>query len=425
MKKKILHNWGLKLASLLLAAVLWFLVVQLDDPKRSQPFYNIPVTLINTELLDQENKVYEVLDNTDTVRVTVTAPTSIISQLRSTDIVAEADVSRLTDINTIPITYSVLNVGVDSGSIRGDHDVVRLNIEQRERNWVPVHYTTVGEVAEGYIVASASADQTLIEVTGPKSAVDQIDHAGVEIDVTGAKSNLYANVETSFYNADGEKLELPSVIKNVNYIHMSVEVLATKSIPVEVEFSGTPAEGFLSTGVTECSPDTVKVAGTVSALNNVSKLTIPEEQIDLSGAEDNVISVVNIRNLLPDNIRLADSNFNGRVTVTVYVEPEARRTLQIPSENVSIINVPESLSASFSGREERFEIQIFGLEEDVSAADQNAVVGTVDVKAWMGREDLEELTAGTYQIPIDFGVPEGVAVNGRVTARVTFVKAED
>lgn len=425
MKKRILHNWGLKLASLLLAAVLWFLVVQLDDPKRSQPFYNIPVTLINTELLDQENKVYEVLDNTDTVRVTVTAPTSIISQLRSTDIVAEADVSRLTDINTIPITYSVLNVGVDSGSVRGDHDVVRLNIEQKERNWIPVQYTTVGEVAEGYIVASASADQTLIEVTGPKSAVDQIDHAGVEIDVTGAKSNLYANVETSFYNADGEKLELPSVVKNVSYIHMSVEVLATKPIPVEVNVSGTPAEGFLASGVIECSPDVVRVAGTLSALNNISRITIPEEQVNISGAEDNVVSVVNIRSLLPDNIRLADSDFNGRVTITVYVEPEARRTLQIPRGNVSITNVPESLSAVFSDREENFEIQISGLEAVVSSADQNMITGTVDVKAWMENEDREQLTPGTYQIPIDFGVPEGIVQNRKVTARVIFTRADD
>lgn len=425
MRKRILHNWGLKLASLLLAAVLWFLVVQLDDPKRSQPFYNIPVTLINTELLDQENKVYEVLDNTATVRVTVTAPTSIINQLRSTDIVAEADVSRLTDINTIPITYSVLNVGVDSGSIRGDHDVVRLSIEEKERNWVPVHYTTVGEVAEGYMVASASADQTLIEVTGPKSAVDQIDHAGVNIDITGATSNQYANVEASFYNADGELLELPSVKKNVNYIHMSVEVLPTKSIPVEVNVSGTPAEGFLTTGVIECSPDTVKIAGTVSALNNVSKITIPAEQMDLTGAEGNVINVVNIRNLLPENIRLADSDFNGRVTITVYVEPELRRTLQIPADNVSIINVPESLDAHLSGRDEYFEILISGLEAAVSPADQNAIDGTVNVKAWMDREDIEELTPGTYQIPIDFGVPEGTVLSEKVTVRVTFTKADD
>ena len=78
MKKKILHNWVLKLASLLLAFVLWFLVVQIDDPSDSTTFYNVPVNLTNTELLEKENKVYEVLNGTDTIRVTVRAPRSVI-----------------------------------------------------------------------------------------------------------------------------------------------------------------------------------------------------------------------------------------------------------------------------------------------------------------------------------------------------------
>ena len=234
MRKKILHNWGLKLASLLLASILWFLVIQLDDPKKSQTFYNIPVTLINTELLEQENKVYEILENTATVRVSVTAPTSIISQLRATDIVAEADVSRLTDINTIPITYSVLNVGVDSDSVKGDHDVVRLNIEQKVSKWVKVKYITKGEVAEGYIVADTTADQTLIEVSGPESAVNRIDHAGVEIDVAEATRSQSANVEVLLYDAENQVLEFENVLKNVNYVHMEVEVLAVKTVPVEV-----------------------------------------------------------------------------------------------------------------------------------------------------------------------------------------------
>lgn len=425
MRKKILHNWGLKLASLLLAFVLWFLVVQLDDPKKSQTFPNIPVTLVNTELLDQESKVYEILDNTDTVRVTVTAPTSIIGQLRSTDIVAEADVSRLTDINTIPITYSVLNVGVDSDSVRGDHDVVRLNIEQRTSKWVKLQYTTAGEVAEGYMVSSASADQTMIEVSGPKSAVDQISYAGVEINVTGATSSLSANVETVLYNAEGEMLELPSVIKNVNYVHMSVEVLATKTIPIEVSASGTPAEGFLATGVIECSPDTVKVAGTVSALGNVSRIKIPEETINLSGAEGDVISVVNIRELLPDNIKLADSDFNGRVTVTAYVEPEAERRLLIPMSNIAVMNIPEGLTAELSERADSLEIEISGLDAVVSAVDQNAIAGTVDVKAWMEEEEIKELTPGTYQLPVDLGISEDIKTNGELSVKVTFARAEE
>ena len=81
MKKKIFHNWGLKLGSLVLAFVLWLLVIQIGDPKETEVFRNIQVKLINTELLDQQNKVYEVLDNTDKVSVTVRAPQSVINSL--------------------------------------------------------------------------------------------------------------------------------------------------------------------------------------------------------------------------------------------------------------------------------------------------------------------------------------------------------
>ena len=83
MKKRIMNNWALKLASLVLAFVLWFLVIQIDDPSDSTTFYNIPVTLKSTELLEKENKVYEVLDGTDSINVTVRAPRSVIKQMRS------------------------------------------------------------------------------------------------------------------------------------------------------------------------------------------------------------------------------------------------------------------------------------------------------------------------------------------------------
>jgi len=55
MRKKLLHNWVLKLASLALAMVLWFVVVQIEDPPDTKTFSNIAVKLINTDLLHQQN----------------------------------------------------------------------------------------------------------------------------------------------------------------------------------------------------------------------------------------------------------------------------------------------------------------------------------------------------------------------------------
>lgn len=423
MRKKLLHNWGLKLASLVLAFVLWFLVVQIDDPKDSRSFSNIPVTLKNTELLDKENKVYEVLDNSDTVRVVVTAPRSVFENLRASDIVAEADMSKLTDINTIAITYSVLNADVTS--IRGDHDAVRLNVEEKSTKWVKVQYNIVGEVADGYMVAGASPDQTLIEVTGPKSAVEQISYAGVEIDVTGATSNLSANVESQLYNENGERLDFSSVTKNVNYIHMAVEVLATKEIPIELSTMGAPAEGYLATGVIECTPNTVKIAGTPNALSSISRIAVPEEELDITGQTENLVSTINIKEYLPDNIRLADSRFNGRVTVTVYVEPEAERTLEIPAEEIAIVNVPTGLQAELTDEKEVYEVKLHGLEAVLAAVDSGAVRGVIDIAAWMEQEDLQELSPGSHLIPISFEISDDIIMEEELTARVTFSKVEE
>ena len=40
----------------LLAFVLWFVVISIDDPVREKSFSNIPVQLINTEELEENEK---------------------------------------------------------------------------------------------------------------------------------------------------------------------------------------------------------------------------------------------------------------------------------------------------------------------------------------------------------------------------------
>ena len=188
MKKRILHNWGLKLLSLFIAVALWFVIIEFADPQESRTFRGIQVKLVNTELLEQENKAYEVLDNTDTIAVTVLAPKSVIDLLRSTDIVAEADMSKLTEINTIPITYSIQNVDfdVDENSISGNRDVVRLSVEERDAKWVSVYANVIGEVAEGYALGKVEVTApNVLKVSGPKSIVSQVASVVATIDVGG------------------------------------------------------------------------------------------------------------------------------------------------------------------------------------------------------------------------------------------------
>lgn len=427
MRKKIFRNWGLKLVSLGIAVALWFLAVQVNDPQETRSFSNIKVNLTNTELLEQENKAYEVLDNTDTVRVTVRAPKSVIDSLRATDIVAEADVSKLTEINTIAINYSIQNVDVDvdERSITGNHDVVKLSVEEKRTKWVSIQYNTVGAVAEGYMVSSVTPDQTLLEISGPKSAVDRVKYAGVEIDVTGATRDVSANIEILLYDVEGKRLNISGIFKNADYVHMYVEVLSTKEVPVEVSTQGTPAQGYLPTGVVENNVDTVLIAGKSLTLAGISKITIPAEDLDITDRTTSLIKTVNIKDYLPTNVKLADSNFNGKVTVTVYVEPVVEKVIQIPDYNIAMLNIPETTEFKYTQHDEPYTVTVSGLNAEVETVNLNDITITADVKAWMEQQKLEVLAPGEYEIPATVKVTGDVEYNAEMTVKATFYEIED
>ena len=425
MKKLLTRNLGLKLASLLLAFVLWFLGAQIYDPKDTVTFNNIQVRLINTELLDEEGKVYEVLDNSNLVRVTVTGPQSIVkSELRRSDIVAEADMSKLTDINTIAITYYCENISNDSVEIKGNHDSVRLNVEDKTSKWIKLESNTIGDVASSYMIGNVTLDQTNIEVTGPKSAISQVDHAGVDINVTDSTTSLSANVDIKLYDADDNELVLESVKKNVDSAYMTVEVLATKEVPVEIEYMGVPEDGYMATGEVESSVPTVRIAGTVSTLVGISAITVPEDRMNITGQSDNLVDIINLKEYLPANVRLADKSFDGKITATVYIEPIVSKDLTVAAENISVTGVPDGMEAEITSTAEEYNITVSGLSRDVSILHDSSVTGILNLTQWMEDNGVEELTPGTYTIPVTFNLAEDITVVPDINIHIRLKNAD-
>ena len=64
MKKGLMNNVGLKMLAFLSASMLWFMVVNIDDPETTQTYHNIPVSVINEEVLAEANQTYQIVDNT-------------------------------------------------------------------------------------------------------------------------------------------------------------------------------------------------------------------------------------------------------------------------------------------------------------------------------------------------------------------------
>jgi YbbR domain-containing protein len=366
-----------------------------------------------------------VLDNTDIVRVTIRAPRSVVEKIESSDIIAEADMSKLTDINTIAITYDIQNVDTASAKISGNHDVVKLNVEEKASKYVSISYNLVGEAASGYMVGNISMDQNMIEVSGPRSAVEQVETAGVDVNVAGAANSLSANMEIKLYDSDGKVITKDNIEKQTNYARVSVEVLAVKEVPVIIGYVGEPASGYTATGVVDTEPATVKIAGNSSTLSNIYRITIPDEEVDISGASEDVSAEIDISPYLANNIKLADSSFNGVIKATIHIEQLVSRSLFIDDENISFTNVPDGFEAILLDDDGGYTLQVRGLGENVSALSADSMKGFIDVAAWMDDQELTKLSSGMYYMPVSFALNNNVEMNGNVIAHVQIKKIED
>jgi YbbR domain-containing protein len=424
-KNRLTNNIGLKLASVFCALVLWLVVNSMNDPTVPQPYYNIPVKLLNTNLITDSNQVYEILDDTDVIsRVVVRAPRSVISELKADNIIATADVSELSSLDTISIKLSTDVSYRDIVSITGSIDTVKLNIENKRSKALALKATAVGKQENGYIIGDITTDQNLVRISGPQSVIDRIARASVEVDVSGMTSDILTNAEIKFYDAEDTEVDVSGATLNIKSVSVKVSIAQTKSVPVNFTVEGEAAFGYRYTGEIEGNGGEVLIAGRASALKNIASIEVPAEALDITDMAEDWQTEVDIRPYLPDNVTLANPSDAVR-TVTVRIEQEASRRMEIRSEKVRITNLPEGYDASISGLDETFIMEIRGLSKDVAAVQASGISGTVDIERWMQLRGTDVPETGFFSVAVDFGLPEEVEMVRPVTVTLHISELEE
>lgn len=417
MKRKLTDNLWLKIGSVLFAAVLWLLVTNINDPSTSLRYSDVPVQLINTDLITSQGKVYEILDDSAVVdTVTVMLPKSIRSFLSQDNLVVVADMNNLTTLNTIPIQFSTKGYSVDS--IRGSSDMVKLNIEDKKSIFIPLTAAASGTLQKGYIVGSVSTDQNQVRVSGPESVISRIKTAEVNVEVTGFTNDIETNVEIKLYDEQGLEIPKKNLTLNINNVGVNVEILTTKSVPIRFAASGTTAAGYRTNGVISSLPDSVLLAGKSNVLKNLSVIEVPETAIDITGAAENVTAVIDIKEYLPGNVEIADEEFDGNVTVTVFVEAEMVRTITMAERDIIIENLPEEYMGVITAYEEEFPVQIIGLAADVNAIDPAQLRGVVNIQALLDSGAVTALEEGYYDVNLSLNLPDTVRLRENITVRL-------
>ncbi len=417
MKKKLTNNLGLKIISLLAAFILWMIVVNTDDPMITRTYSGISVEVINTEEIINQKKTFEILDNTDTISVIVHAKRSIIEDMSRDYIRATADMKAMTSADTIPIEVRSTRFADRIDSLTPVTRSVRVQIEDLGIKKVRITAETQGEPVEGYVAGAATPSVNILSVSGPASTVDRVASARAIVDVSGVKSDISTNAPVTLLDENGNIVAESMLDMSVLEVHVDVKILSTKTIPVSYgHIAGVPADGYQMTGGVSLSPDSVRVAGSGSGFEGLESLKIPDDVVSVAGASGNVETVVDASKYLPDGAIFADPDFDGKITVTVYVGGITGKEISIPAINISISNVPEGYSAMLVDAGGVKNVTVYGLTDKIKQADGNTITGVINASAAIPPELVAQglPLQGTYSGEVALNLPNGVSATETV-----------
>lgn len=406
MKEKIFNNLSLKIVSAVFAVILWTVIVNIYDPNTSYTFSNITVQLVNTQSLTEKNYTFEVVDG-GKISVTVSGPKSVVTDLKTSDIAATADLSKVTAFTDyVDIQVQVVKDGQVLNNVEAvpRTSALKLSIENRDTNTYAVNVNTTGTPANGYAVASTTTSPTYIKVTGPTSLVEGVASVGVDVDVSGAKGTVNTQSDINMYDSDGniitnEELEMSSETADV-----IVEMARTKTVPVVVKTSGTPSQDCVVTG-TSLSQTSVVISGQQEALSKIDNITIPSSAVSVDGLSEDKTYTFKLTDYVPSGVKIVS---DSRLQVTVKISKASTKTVHISSDAIKIENVSSGYNAVIEGT---------GI--DVILSGTGTILDNVSATDITCNVNAAGLSAGTHSVDVSVSVPDGCSVSGNSSVKLT------
>jgi YbbR domain-containing protein len=213
MKKNFLaKNIWLKLASFILAIVLWFFVILSG---RSGIFMDIPIMYINVP------QGFEVVDFPKTVSVNIEGQERLLKNLKQNEINAVIDLS---DAKAGKSFYSLAHENIKRPKtleVTGiEPQTISLTIEKLLKKTVSVQPAVVGVPQHGFVIIEIKVVPEEIVIEGPGNIISKIDNVKTEpIDITGLKNSLQykakINMTNSVIRLTEQKVDVNIIVKRI------------------------------------------------------------------------------------------------------------------------------------------------------------------------------------------------------------------
>ena len=343
-----------KFLTILLAVALsfglWMYVSLVVSPESEAKYENIPVVMDGTAMLDARNLMI-VSDTNLKVDLLLVGNRQDLNKLSNSNITILADLSQITEPGEHNVRYTISYPGtVQSGTIEAkdkQSQYVTVVVAERSKKNIPVEVEYLGSVPENFIADKAVLDHATVDIVGPKSEVDRVDHARITIPLNDRTMSVANSYRYALCDARGNTIEdTKHITASATDIQVSIKIDQLKKVRLVYNVIG--GGGIRPEDVTITPVDAeqtwITVRGSQAALATLEELNVGT--IDLSQVTSSRTIAFSIK--MPEGVE----NFSEVYTVEYNVEiPDLpilqTREFRVSNEWFVLENVPENVDVKF------------------------------------------------------------------------------
>ena len=363
---------GALLLSFVIALGLWMYVRTYVNTDYEQTFYNIPVALEGkTRLSDRQLMLLS--EEEYVVDLKVHGSRQDVSKINSGNIQVVADLSDINEPGEHNLTYSISYPGdVPTGAVSAerDPDRVTLIVARKKTKEIPVQVNLEGDVPANYIKDNAAVelDHSVVEISGPESVVDQIDHAAITIDCEGRTETIYESCRYVLQDKKNTPVDAAWITTNVSEVKVYLPVSMVKKIPLKVTLvdGGGATE---DTTTVQIEPKEISVSGSETALNALSELNLGT--IDLSQITEDTVMEFEIN--LPEGV----NNVSNLPTAAVSISFPKLATREFTVSEFEALNLAPGMT--WEPLTKQLIITVRGLKSEIQRLGASDIIVQVDL----------------------------------------------
>lgn len=377
-KKKLLYL----LLSIVLAFGLWLYVITVVSPESEETFDNVPVVLKNQDQLT-EKELMLIMEQEPTVTLKLVGNRIDLARLNRSNITVMADLSRIAVPGEYELTYDVsYPAEVGNGAIGLESkkpSTLKVNVERRIVDKpVEVQIVENGNVDADCIVQDQLLSTENVLISGPKSVVDKITSARIDVNMEGRDKTFTDQYKFTLCDADGNPVDAKLVETDVAAVELTTVVQRIKEIPLRlIVEDGGGATWETSNIVIE--PESIKVVGSEEDLADLDSLLLGT--INLADYEADATEEFTIN--LPAGVKDLGGNEKAKVTIQF---PDLK-IVELTVTNLSAINVPEGMKADILSQS--VTVKLRGPVEKMSNITADDVKIVVDLTGKSGNINAE------------------------------------